>query len=324
MDAKKLKIIYMGTPDFAVEPLRALVENGYCVAAVVTMPDKPAGRGLKLQESAVKRYAVEAGLRILQPEKLRAPEFLQELRAIEPDLGIVIAFRMLPEAVWAMPKRGTFNLHASLLPQYRGAAPINWAIVNGETKTGVTTFMLNAEIDKGAVIGRHEVGIDEAETAGTLHDKLMYSGTELVLESVNRIAAGEIQPVEQTQLETDETTALKSAPKIFKETCRITWNQPVGKIYNLIRGLSPHPTAWTELVSESGERLGVKLFTVRKETATHDNVPGTLFSDEKTELKVACNDGIIEIVELQLAGKKRMAVADFLRGFNGIENWRFE
>ena len=311
----------MGTPDFAVTPLRNLVENGYHIVAVVTMPDKPAGRGLKLQESAVKRYAVEAGLKVLQPEKLRDPEFLQELASLDPDLGIVIAFRMLPEIVWAMPKLGTFNLHASLLPQYRGAAPINWAIINGETKTGVTTFMLNAEIDKGAVIGQHEVMITENDTAGTLHDKLMYTGSELVLDSVNRIAAGNVTPIEQKQL---EITELKDAPKIFKETCRINWNRPTEAVYNLIRGLSPYPTAWSELVQDSGERLNVKLFTIRKEFSTHDQLPGTLVTDSKTSLKVACTDGYIIIDELQLAGKKRMLTADFLRGFNGIEHFRFE
>ena len=321
MDAKKLRIVYMGTPDFAVMPLKTLVDSGYNIVAVVTMPDKPSGRGLKLHESAVKQYATEAGLKILQPEKLRDPEFLQELQSLKPDLGIVIAFRMLPETVWAMPKLGTFNLHASLLPQYRGAAPINWAIINGETKTGVTTFMLNAEIDKGAVIGQREVTITETETAGTLHDKLMLQGTELVLESVNRIAAGEVKPVDQTQM---QTAGLKEAPKIFKETCRVDWNEPVEMVYNLIRGLSPYPAAWSEMVNpENKQRIGIKFYTANKEKACHKKFPGKIVSEDNTNLKIACSDGYILIGELQAAGKKRMPAADFLRGFH-LDGWHFE
>jgi methionyl-tRNA formyltransferase len=314
MDTKSLRIVYMGTPDFAVTPLRALVENGYNIVAVVTTPDKPAGRGLRMQESAVKQYAAGAGLPVLQPEKLRAPEFLEALQALRPDLGIVIAFRMLPEVVWAMPKLGTFNLHASLLPQYRGAAPIHWAIINGETETGVTTFMLNAEIDKGAVIGQRRVAIDDADTAGTLHDKLMYTGTELVLDSVERIARGDVHPIEQTAAE----SGLKGAPKIFKEDCRVDWHAPVDTIYNKIRGLSPYPTAWTELDGEA-----VKLFTVRKEYAAPAEEPGTLVPEGKNGLKAACTDGYLVIDELQLAGKKRMPAADFLRGFD-VRGKRFD
>jgi methionyl-tRNA formyltransferase len=315
-----MKILYMGTPDFAVAPLRALVEGGYNVAAVVTSPDKPAGRGLKMQESAVKRYATEAGLRVLQPEKLRDSAFLDELRAIAPDLGIVIAFRMLPEVVWAMPRLGTFNLHASLLPQYRGAAPINWAIINGETHTGVTTFMLNAEIDKGAILGQREIAVTETDTAGTLHDKLMHLGTELVLETVDRIAAGEARPVEQPSA---APGVLKEAPKIFKETCRVDWCAPLAKTYNLIRGLSPYPAAWSELTGPSAERLAVKLYTVHKEYAASSVPPGTVVSDGKAVLKVASPDGYIVIDELQVAGKKRMPAADFLRGFD-VAGWGFE
>jgi len=310
----------MGTPDFAVAPLRALVEGGYNVVAVVTMPDKPAGRGLKLQESAVKQYAVSAGLKVLQPEKLRNPDFIAELTALKPDLGIVIAFRMLPEVVWGLPRLGTFNLHASLLPQYRGAAPINWAIINGEKKTGVTTFMLNAEIDKGAVIGQSKVDIEETETAGTLHDKLMNQGTGLVLESVNRIAEGDIIPVDQATL---ETVQLKEAPKIFKETCRIDWNKPVETVYNQIRGLSPYPTAWSELINAEKQIIGVKFFSVKKEFSDHKRLPGSILSDGKTFITVACPDGYIRVEELQLAGKKRMQTADFLRGFSGIHTCSF-
>jgi methionyl-tRNA formyltransferase len=320
MDAKSLRIVYMGTPDFAVTPLRALVENSYNVVAVITSPDKPAGRGLKIQESAVKQYAVQAGLCVLQPEKLRDPEFLRELKALDPDLGIVIAFRMLPEVVWAMPKLGTFNLHASLLPQYRGAAPIHWAVINGETETGVTTFMLNAEIDQGAVIGQRKIPITETDTTGTLHDKLMHLGTELVLESVNLLACGEARPVAQEGIEAGE---LKEAPKIFKETGRIDWNAPVEKSYNLIRGLSPYPAAWCEMTGPNGEQIAVKIYSVRKERTAHAHTLGTLLSDGKTTLKVACPDGYIEIDELQAAGKKRMPAADFLRGFD-TKGWRFE
>ena len=323
MDSKHLKIIYMGTPDFAVLPLRTLVESGYNVAAVVTAPDKPAGRGLRMHESAVKQYAAQAGLPVLQPEKLRAPEFLDALRALEPDLGIVIAFRMLPEAVWALPKQGTFNLHASLLPQYRGAAPINWAILNGESETGVTTFMLNAGIDQGAIVGQRKVAITHEDTAGTLHDKLMVAGTELVLATVDRIAAGTAQPVEQTAAEAD----LKGAPKIFKEDCRVDWHASAETIYNKIRGLSPYPTAWSELVSTANapgaEPLGVKIFSVRRIPGPVAGVPGTITSDGRSTLHVACADGRIAVDELQLAGKKRMPVADFLRGFPGIADYRF-
>ncbi len=308
----------MGTPDFAVQPLRALVEGGYTVVAVVTTPDKPAGRGLNLHESAVKRYAVGAGLPVLQPEKLRAPEFLDALQALRPDLGIVIAFRMLPEVVWGLPKYGTFNLHASLLPQYRGAAPINWAILNGETETGVTTFMLNAGIDQGAIVGQRKVAITPDDTAGTLHAKLMVTGTELVLDTVERIAAGTVSPVEQTAAEAD----LKGAPKIFKEDCRVDWHTPADTIYNKIRGLSPYPTAWSELIAENTEPIGVKLFAARRISGPTSQTPGTILSDGRSTLHVACVDGSIAIEELQLAGKKRMPVADFLRGFPEIGKYR--
>ena len=240
MNAKDLRIVFMGTPEFAVPSLRALVAGGYRVVAVVTAPDKPAGRGQRLHESDVKIAARELGLPVLQPEKLRDPEFVETLRSLEPDLGIVIAFRMLPEVVWAMPRLGTFNLHASLLPQYRGAAPINWAIINGERETGVTTFLLNHEIDKGAILGQIRVPIGEEDTVGTMYEKLMQTGTGLVLETVERIAAGEVQPVEQQQI--DDRT-LKPAPKIFKEDCRIDWSQPGRRIIDFIRGLSPYPAA---------------------------------------------------------------------------------
>ena len=322
MEAKRLRIVYMGTPDFAVAPLRRLVEEGYNIVGVVTMPDKPAGRGLHMQASAVKRYAVEAGLPVYQPEKLKDPQFVETLRSLAPDLGIVIAFRMLPEIVWAMPRLGTFNLHASLLPQYRGAAPINWAIINGEKESGVTTFLLNHEIDKGAILCQQRVAIDEDDDAGTLHDKLMNAGTDLVVETIERIASGAIAPVDQ---QTIEPQVVRDAPKIFKETCRIDWSASCDTIRNLVRGLSPYPAAWSELHKEGASPIGVKIFRVYAETCPADRLPapGTLVTDGRTFMKVACADGYLFLDELQLAGKKRMAVADLLRGFKEAASYAF-
>lgn len=322
MEAKKLRIVYMGTPDFAVAPLRRLVEEGYNIVGVVTMPDKPAGRGLHMQASAVKRYAVEAGLPVYQPEKLKDPQFVETLRSLAPDLGIVIAFRMLPEIVWAMPHLGTFNLHASLLPQYRGAAPINWAIINGEKESGVTTFLLNHEIDKGAILCQQRVAIDEDDDAGTLHDKLMNAGTGLVIETIERIASGAIAPVDQ---QTIEPQVVRDAPKIFKETCRIDWSASGDTVCNLVRGLSPYPAAWSELHKEGASPIGVKIFRVHAETCPADRLPasGTLVTDGRTFMKVACADGYLFLDELQLAGKKRMAVADLLRGFKEAASYSF-
>ena len=312
----------MGTPDFAVAPLRRLVEEGYNIVGVVTMSDKPAGRGLHMQASAVKRYAVEAGLPVYQPEKLKDPQFVETLRSLAPDLGIVIAFRMLPEIVWAMPRLGTFNLHASLLPQYRGAAPINWAIINGEKESGVTTFLLNHEIDKGAILCQQRVAIDEEDDAGTLHDKLMNAGTDLVIETIERIASGAIAPVDQ---QTIEPQVIRDAPKIFKETCRIDWSASGDTVRNLVRGLSPYPAAWSELHKEGASPIGVKIFRVHAETCPADRLPapGTLVTDGRTFMKVACADGYLFLEELQLAGKKRMAVADLLRGFKEAASYAF-
>lgn len=319
-DAKDLRIVYMGTPDFAVLPLKTLVEAGYNIVGVITSVDKPAGRGLKIHESAVKRYAVEAGLKVLQPEKLRAPEFLEELAELKPDLGIVIAFRMLPEVVWAMPKLGTFNLHASLLPQYRGAAPINWAVINGERVTGVTTFMLNHEIDKGDIIARKEIEITPEDTAGTLHDKLMEIGARLVAESVDLVSSGDFTPIGQKPIEPEE---LKPAPKIFKETCRIDWSLPGDAIINKIRGLSPYPAAWTE-ISNGTETIQMKVYSAEFESTEYEEFPGVIVSDGKNHLKIGCKDGFVSIKELQLAGKRRMGVVEFLRGFKEIEHYRFK
>lgn len=320
MDAKQLRIVFMGTPDFAVESLRRLVEGGYNVVGVVTMPDKPAGRGLKIQESAVKRYAAERGLKLLQPTKLKDPQFLDEFAALDADLGIVIAFRMLPQVVWDAPRLGTFNLHASLLPQYRGAAPINWAIINGEKETGVTTFFLNAGMDTGDIIERRAVEITADDNAGSLHDKLMVVGSEVVLESVDRIAMGVVNPQRQDEPSAD----LKPAPKIFKEDCRIDWNRQPHEIHDFIRGLSPYPAAWSTLHNNhTGEQLPVKIFSSAPEFGLHENPYGEIFSDGRAFLNVACRSGYISIRELQLAGKKRMRVDEFLRGFKDILQCRF-
>ena len=322
MNAKDLRIVFMGTPEFAVPSLRALVAGGYRVVAVVTAPDKPAGRGQRLHESDVKVAARELGLPVLQPMKLRDPEFIDAMRALEPDLGIVIAFRMLPEVIWTMPRLGTFNLHASLLPQYRGAAPINWAIINGERGTGVTTLLLNHEIDKGAILGQIHVPIGEEDTVGTMYEKLMQTGTGLVLDTVERIAAGEIQPVEQQQI--DDRT-LKPAPKIFKEDCRIDWSQPGRRIVDFIRGLSPYPAAWTALYREgSEEELTAKIFAARFDEAAHTAPCGTVESDGRTFIRVACADGWITLEELQIAGKRRLPVRELLLGWRDVLQYRFQ
>lgn len=311
----------MGTPEFAVPSLRALVAGGYRVVAVVTTPDKPAGRGQKVHQSDVKVAALELGLPVLQPEKLRAPEFIEAMRALQPDLGIVIAFRMLPEVIWSMPRLGTFNLHASLLPQYRGAAPINWAIINGERETGVTTFLLNHEIDKGAILAQARMPILPEDNVGTMYDKLMHRGTELVLDTVERLAAGDVTPVAQPEYDDGQ---LKPAPKLFKEDCRIDWSLPGRRIVDFVRGLSPYPAAWSGVVrdGESEPAKSVKIFTARFEAARHGEQPGTLFSDGRT-LRVACVDGWIWLDELQMAGKKRLPVRELLLGWRDVNNCSF-
>lgn len=312
----------MGTPEFAVPSLRALVEGGYNVVAVVTAPDKPAGRGQKLHESEVKIAATELGLPVLQPEKLKDPAFVAAMEALQPDLGIVIAFRMLPEVIWAMPRLGTFNLHASLLPQYRGAAPINWAIINGESQTGVTTFLLNHQIDKGAILDQVRVPILAQDTVGTLYDKLMQTGEALVTHTVDRIAAGDIRPVEQMHI--DEAT-LRPAPKIFKEDCRIDWSQQGRRIVDFVRGLSPYPAAWTSMRKEDSEELlSAKIFAAGFEPAAHNQCPGTIQSDGRTFVRAACTDGWITIGEIQIAGKKRLAIRELLLGLRDICQYRFE
>lgn len=314
-----IRIIYFGTPEFAASQLEAILAAGYEVAAVVTMPDKPAGRGRKIQYSEVKKAALEHNLPLLQPEKLKDPQFLEALAAYKANLFIVVAFRMLPAVVWQMPEYGTFNLHASLLPQYRGAAPINFAIINGETETGLTTFFLNEEIDKGAVIMRERVVIRPNETAGELHDELMLLGNQVVVETIRKIEQGEAFATEQAQMEQGE---LRPAPKISKEFCRIDWNQDIQSVYNHIRGLSPYPAAHTLLVSESGEQIEMKVFVTEKEICPTNLEPGAVVTDNKKFLKVALQDGFIHLVEVQQAGKKRMDIADFLRGTQLLGSWK--
>lgn len=296
----------MGTPDFAVASLQALLNAKQEVVGVITAPDKPAGRGQKLNESAVKKFAVANNLHILQPDKLKNPEFLAELKSLNADLQVVVAFRMLPEIVWAMPKYGTINLHASLLPQYRGAAPINWAIINGEKESGVTTFFLKHEIDTGDVLFAEKVTITEQMTAGNLHDELMITGAALLTKTVLAIEAKDYKEVPQSSF---KATDLKHAPKIFKEDCKIDWNKNTETVFNLIKGLSPYPTAFTTFLDK-----GLKIYEVEKELSKPNITPGDYLSDGKTFLKIATNDGFILLKEIQQEGKKRMLIEDFLRG----------
>lgn len=305
MDYKALRIVFMGTPEFAVASLAALVSAGCNIVGVITAPDKAAGRGLKLQESAVKKYAVEKGLTVLQPEKLKNPVFLETLRALNADLQVVVAFRMLPEAVWNMPPMGTINVHGSLLPQYRGAAPINWAVINGEKQTGVTTFKLQHAIDTGNLLLQEVIPIGDNETAGELHDRMKETGAQLLVRTIRELAAGTI--VEQPQELSD---TYQHAPKIFTETCKIDWSASVQNIHNLVRGLSPFPGAFTTL---QGKMLKIYRSEIEKISPSHP--AGNYVTDEKTFLKFAAADGYLLVKELQLEGKKKMTVADFLRGY---------
>lgn len=305
-----LRIIYMGTPDFAVEPLKTLVEAEKDVVAVVTMPDKPAGRGHKLQFSPVKEYALKAGIPVLQPENLKSPDFLQELASYNADLQIVVAFRMLPEAVWSMPKYGTFNLHASLLPRYRGAAPINWAVINGDKETGITTFFLKHEIDTGNIILQEKVAIDEEDNAGDVHDKLMYLGADLVLKTLKMIEEDNVITRPQ-----DDAQA-SPAPKIFKDTAKLDFDKCAADIRNLVRGMAPYPAAWFNIKLQDGNESMMKIFKVSTEEKNHNYSVGTILTDGKKMLKIACKDGFINLLEVQMAGKKRMAAEDLMRGTN--------
>ena len=324
MTKKDLRIVYMGTPDFAVESLRALVEGGYNVVGVVTGSDKPVGRhGSVLQPTPVKQYAVEHGLHVLQPERLKDEAFIEELRSLRADLQIVVAFRMLPEIVWAMPPLGTFNLHASLLPQYRGAAPINWAVINGDTETGVTTFFLKHEIDTGAVIRQVRVPISDTDCVGDVHDRLMMLGGSVVCDTVDAILDGTARATPQELMLPDEE--LRPAPKIFKDTCRIAWGRTSKQVYDFIRGLSPYPAAWTTLIAPDGTEQVVKVYEAVIIEKPRTLCPiGTISTDSKTYIHVYTSDGALSIRTLQLAGKKRMSVDDFLRGFRLAEGYRFE
>ncbi|MFZ2431817.1 MAG: methionyl-tRNA formyltransferase [Lutibacter sp.] len=309
---RDLRIVFMGTPDFAVATLNALIKTKFKVVGVVTAPDKPAGRGQKIQQSAVKKYALEHNLTILQPSNLKSEEFLDQLKSLNANLQIVVAFRMLPKTVWQLPEFGTFNLHASLLPNYRGAAPINWAIINGETKTGVTTFFIDEKIDAGNIVLQEEVAIGEDETLGELHDKLMEVGSRLVVKTVQQIEKGIVKTIRQPEIEE------KPAPKIFTETCKINWDNSLSDIYNLIRGLNPYPAAWTTLINNDDE-IKVKIYDVKKESASHQHKQGKVITS-KNEIKVAVNGGYIIIESLQLAGKKQMDSKSLLNGFRFHEN----
>ena len=317
---RNIRIAYFGTPEFAASQLEAILKAGYEVAVVVTMPDKPAGRGRKIQYSDVKINALEHGLPLLQPEKLKDPAFLEQLASYQADLFIVVAFRMLPAVVWQMPKLGTFNLHASLLPQYRGAAPINFAIINGETETGLTTFFLNEEIDKGAIIMREKVAIRPDETAGELHDELMLLGNKVVVETIRKIENGEVTALPQEELAESQT--LKPAPKISKEFCNVDWSQDCQTVYNHIRGLSPYPAAHTGILSENGETIDLKIFNSEIERCQSQLPIGSIVTDNKKFLKVALKDGFIHLTCVQQAGKRAMPISDFLRGTQLIGTWK--
>ncbi len=307
---KQIRIVFMGTPDFAVASLDKLFKAGCKIVAVITAADKPGGRGLHLQQSAVKKYAVENNIPVLQPEKLKDPAFIESLRTLKADLQIVVAFRMLPEIVWSMPPMGTINVHGSLLPQYRGAAPINWAIINGEIFTGVTTFKLKHAIDTGDILLSEKIAIDENETAGELHDRMKETGADLLLKTLIAYTNGSIVEIPQNQSNNPDTQQVKHAPKIFTETCEINWQKSVTEIYNLIRGLSPYPAAFTFL-----ETKKCKIFKGEKIMETAKTSPGNFETDQKTFLRFACTDGYINLLDIQLEGKKRMGIADFLRGY---------
>ena len=320
---KGINIVYFGTPEFAVAPLNELLNNRYNISAVVTSPDKPCGRGLKLGESAVKKYALKKGLRIIQPENLKSPDFIEQIKEINPNLMIVVAFRMLPESLWKLPSLGTFNLHASLLPQYRGAAPINWAIINGEKTTGLTTFFIEKEIDMGKIIYFEEISIGLHYNAGILHDILMKSGAKLLLKTVKSIESRQYSVVKQDEIKASQSE-LKNAPKIYKETCIVNWNNKTEKIYNHIRGLSPFPAAISEILSPDGTPYYIKVYRCKKEIQNHLLAVGNILTDSKTHISIAVADGFILLQEIQLSGKKKMLVDEFLRGFPMNAQWKMK
>jgi methionyl-tRNA formyltransferase len=312
-----MRIIFYGTPEFAVPSLQILIENNFDVVAVVTAADSPAGRGLQMKFSPVKEYALSQNIKVLQPHKLKDPFFLEDVKSLKPDLQIVVAFRMMPQVLWSLPPLGSFNLHGSLLPQYRGAAPINWAIINGETHTGVTTFFLQQEIDTGNIIFQEKVPIEERDNATTLHNKMMHIGAALVLKTARAISNGEVNTTPQNNVNNQE---LKSAPKIFKETCAINFNNGVDTVNNFVRGLSRYPAAYTYIVSKDSEKLQLKIYSTQKEYMQMNVAPGNMQTDGKTFLKFACNNGWLHVLELQLQGKKTMTVQEFLRGFKFQNN----
>jgi len=313
----EFRIIFMGTPDFAVGSLKMLLDNQFQLVAVVTSPDKPAGRGQQISQSPVKEFATTHNLRVLQPTNLKDESFLHELENLKADLQVIVAFRMLPEKVWNMPKLGSINLHGSLLPHYRGAAPINWAVINGEKKTGVTTFFLKHEIDTGDILFQEELPINENANAGEIHDQLIVIGSKLILKTLEAIIENKYIEIPQNQLQQGEK--LKIAPKIFKEDCRIDWGQSVKHIHDFIRGLSPHPTAWSEFRDEQQKVYSFKLFKAHYEENRHQLTIGTLVSDGKNYLKVACTDGFIGFEELQVAGKRRLGIREFLIGIRHVD-----
>jgi methionyl-tRNA formyltransferase len=316
-----MRIVFMGTPDFAVETLKRLHEAGKEIVGVITVADKPAGRGKKIRYSAVKEYAMEQGLKILQPTNLKDEVFINELRELKADLQVVVAFRMLPEVVWNMPPKGTFNIHGSLLPQYRGAAPINWAVINGDKQTGVTSFFLDKEIDTGRIIASKSTQISDEDNAGTVHDRLMVLGADLALETVEMIEQGDVSSIAQEDHE-NYTQELKHAPKIFKQDCKLDFNQSCRSVFNKVRGLSPYPAAYLDLISDSGKSLYMKVFSVDIEEENGAVEAGTMLTDDKNYIKIACQDGFLVLNELQIQGKRRMPVKDFLRGYQFIESWK--
>jgi methionyl-tRNA formyltransferase len=323
MSGPKVNIVYMGTPEFAVEPLKALLDDGFNIAAVITSPDKPAGRGKKIQSSAVKIFAESLGLKVLQPEKLKDPIFLDELRLLKPDLQVVVAFRMLPETVWRLPALGTFNLHASLLPQYRGAAPINHAIINGEKESGVTTFFIDDKIDTGKILFQEKVQIPRNYSAGDLHDKLMETGSSLVVKTVKAIISGDWKEVPQDSL-INSGEMLHAAPKIFKEDCEIDWKMNGQKIENFIRGLSPSPSAYSWLISPGESPLQTKIFKTTFIAAQHSLSIGSILIPDRKSIYVAVTDGYISLIFLQLSGKNKLDAVSFLNGFKNILNCHFK
>lgn len=315
MRSETPRIVFMGTPELAAWVLQAIINDHHHVAAVVTAPDRPAGRGRKIQQSPVKQLALAENIPVLQPENLKSLGFIDQLQALKPDIQVVVAFRMLPEAVWSIPPKGTFNLHASLLPDYRGAAPINWAIINGEKETGVTTFLIDHKIDTGNILLRESIKMDEFETAGTLHEKVKTAGADLVLKTIKALAKGSVTVTEQDTLIADPAS-LNKAPKIFKDDCRIDWSKSCDQIVNLIHGLSPQPGAFTYVPIPGNDPLLVKIYIARPEKSVHDYLPGSLITDNKKQIRFATPDGFVHVHELQIPGKKRMLTEELLRGFN--------